>query len=141
VHVTAENGVPQLRGVGGTRKTRNEAANAEAGAFAGVRADGKVEGAIEWMDMLEDRPAWTTLCRLGVGAGAALGIGAEARVKLKWSVETQSFYFNLHAGVVVGPGASGELGAEVGAGAFLSMLHCVYNGLLKVDFRKLEDVD
>ena len=141
VHVTAENGIPQLRGVGGTRRTDNEAANAEAGAFAGVRADGKVEGAIEWMDMLEDRPTWTTLCRLGVGAGAALGLGAEARVKLKWSAETKNFYFNLHAGVVVGPGASGELGAEVGGGAFLSMLHCVYNGLLRVDFRKLEDVD
>ncbi|WGK62211.1 LysM domain-containing protein [Halopseudomonas sp. SMJS2] len=141
VHVTAENGIPTLRGVGGTQRTGNEAANAEAGAFAGVRADGKVEGTIEWMDMLEDRPTWTTLCRLGVGAGAALGLGAEARVKLKWSAETKSFYFNLHAGVVVGPGASGELGAEVGGGAFLSMLHCVYNGLLRVDFRKLEDVD
>lgn len=141
VHVTAENGIPQLRGVGGTRRTGNEAANAEAGAFAGVRADGKVEGAIEWMDTLEDSPVWTTLCSLGVGAGAALGLGAEARVKLKWSTRSQSFYFNVHAGVVVGPGASGELGAEVGAGAFVSMLHCIYNGLLKVNFRKLEDVD
>lgn len=141
VHVTAENGIPQLRGVGGTRRTDNEAANAEAGAFAGVRADGKVEGAIEWMDMLEDRPAWTTLCSLGVGAGAALGLGAEARVKLKWSTRSQSFYFNVHAGVVVGPGASGEFGAEVGAGAFLTMLHCIYNALLEVDFRRLEDVD
>lgn len=141
IHVTAENGIPQLRGVGGTRKPGNEAANAEAGAFAGVRADGKVEGAIEWMDMLEDHPTWTTLCSLGVGAGAALGLGAEARVKLKWSSETGSFYFNLHAGVVVGPGASGEFGAEVGAGAFLAMLHCVYNGLLEVNFRRLEDVD
>lgn len=141
VHVTAENGIPTLRGVGGTQRTGNEAANAEAGAFAGVRADGKVEGTIEWMDMLEDRPTWTTLCSLGVGAGAALGLGAEARVKLKWSARTQSFYFNVHAGVVVGPGASGELGAEVGAGSFLSMLRCVYNGLLKVDFRRLEDID
>ncbi|MCO5787325.1 hypothetical protein DHB74_13245 [Pseudomonas sp. G11-1] len=141
VHVTAENGIPTLRGVGGTQRTGNEAANAEAGAFAGVRADGKVEGTIEWMDMLEDRPTWTTLCSLGVGAGAALGLGAEARVQLKWSARAQSFYFNVHAGVVVGPGASGELGAEVGAGAFLSMLHCVYNGLLKVDFRRLEDID
>ena len=141
VHVTAENGIPQLRGVGGTRRTDNEAANAEAGAFAGIRADGKVEGAIEWMDMLEERPTWSTLCSLGVGAGAALGLGAEARVKLKWSTRSQSFYFNVHAGVVVGPGASGELGAEVGAGAFLTMLHCVYNALLEVDFRRLEDVD
>lgn len=141
VHVTAENGIPQLRGVGGTRRADNEAANAEAGAFAGVRADGKVEGAIEWMDMLEDRPAWATLCSLGVGAGAALGLGAEARVKLKWSTRSQSFYFNVHAGVVVGPGASGEFGAEVGAGAFLTMLHCIYNALLEVDFRRLEDVD
>ncbi|TKA91972.1 LysM peptidoglycan-binding domain-containing protein [Halopseudomonas bauzanensis] len=141
VHVTAENGIPTLRGVGGTQRTGNEAANAEAGAFAGVRADGKVEGTIEWMDMLEDRPTWTTLCSLGVGAGAALGLGAEARVQLKWSARAQSFYFNVHAGVVVGPGASGELGAEVGAGAFLTMLHCVYNALLEVDFRRLEDVD
>ena len=141
VHVTAENGIPQLRGVGGSRRSDNEAASAEAGAFAGVRADGKVEGAIEWMDTLDERPTWSTLCSLGVGAGAALGLGAEARVKLKWSARTHRFYFNVHAGVAVGPGASGELGAEVGAGSFLSLLRCVYNGLLKVDFRKLEDID
>lgn len=76
-----------------------------------------------------------------MGAGVALGLGAEAQLKLKWSKETYKFYFNMHAGLVAGAGASGELGAEVDAGTFLAMIKCVYNALLTVDFRKIHNID
>lgn len=146
VHVDMQEGVPKLRGAGGTsaamsRTNSGEPASAEASAFAGIRADGKLEGSIEWMDTLEETPTWTSLCKLGVGAGAALGLGAEAMAKLKWSPRTGKFFFNVHAGLVVGAGASGEVGAEVDAGEFITMVHCVYNSLLKVDFRHVEDID
>lgn len=93
------------------------------------------------MDTFEGTPKWTALCKLGVGAGAALGLGAEAMVKLKWSPRTGKFFFNLHAGLVVGAGASGEFGAEVDAGEFVTMVHCVYNALLEVDFRHVEGIE
>ena len=146
VHVDMQEGVPKLRGAGGTsaamRRTNSGGpASAEASAFAGVRADGKLEGSIEWMDTLEQTPKWAALCKLGVGAGAALGLGAEAMVKLRWSPRELKFFFNVHAGLVAGVGASGEVGAEVDAGEFITMVHCVYNGLLRVDFRHLEDID
>ena len=143
VHIEMNNGIPQLRGVSRSNPGRRngEPASLEAGAFAGVRADGKVEGSIEWQDTLEDNPQWKALCTLGVGAGAALGLGAEARLRIKWSTRTHKFYFNVHAGLVVGPGASGELGAEVDAGTFITMVKCIYNALLAVDFRRVEEID
>lgn len=143
VHIAMNNGIPQLRGVGDANRTsRNgEPASVEAGAFAGVRADGKLEGSIAWQDTLIEPRTWEALCTLGVGAGAALGLGAEARLQIKWSTETHKFYFNVHAGLVAGAGASGEVGAEVNAGTFLSMIRCIYNALLTVDFRKVESVD
>ena len=143
VHIAMTDGIPQLRGVGDANRTsRNgEPASVEVGAFAGLRADGKLEGSIEWKDTLSQSQAWKALCTLGVGVGAALGLGAGARLQIKWSTRTHKFYFNVHAGLVVGGGASGEFGAEVDAGAFMEMIRCVYNALLTADFRKVESVD
>ncbi|WP_178091373.1 LysM peptidoglycan-binding domain-containing protein [Halopseudomonas laoshanensis] len=143
VHVAMNNGIPQLRGVGDSnRNSRNgEPASVEAGAFAGVRADGKLEGSIEWQDTLVEVPRWKALSTLGVGVGAALGLGAEARLRIGWSKQTHKFYFNVHAGLVVGGGASGEFGAEVNAEAFGSLVKFIYNALLGVDFHKVEEIE
>ncbi|HEA51721.1 hypothetical protein LCGC14_0763000 [marine sediment metagenome] len=145
LHVDMSEGIPRLRGASGTpqaqRHKPGNPASAQASAFAGVRADGKLEGSIEWKDTLEETPVWKALCMLGVGGGVALGLGADAMVEIKWSPRTHKFFFNVRAGVVVGGGASGEVGAEVNAGTFASMIRCVYNSLLEVDFKKLEDID
>lgn len=144
IQVDMKDGVPRLKGVGGQKymKADEGPAKAEVSAFVGVRADGKLEGSIEWQDTLASQsPEWKALCTLGVGAGAALGLEAEARLLLKWSPITGKFYFNVHAGLVVGAGASGEFGAEVDAREFASMLHCIYNALLEVDFRHVKSID
>jgi hypothetical protein len=143
VQIDMKNGIPRLKGVGGKRyqTTGDGPAKVAASAFAGIRTDGKLEGSIEWQDTLASKPEWNAICSLGVGAGAALGLGGEARLLLKWSPASGKFYFNVHAGLVVGAGASGELGAEVDVGEFVTMLHCVYNALLEVDFRRIESID
>ena len=143
VQIDMENSLPRLKGVGGEKyqKTGEGPAKLAASAFAGVRADGKLEGSIEWQDTLASKPEWNAICTLGVGVGAALGLGMDARILLKWSPETGKFYFNVHAGLVAGAGASGELGAEVDVGEFVTMLHCVYNALLEVDFRHIESIE
>ena len=143
VQIDMENGIPRLKGVGGEKyqKTDEGPAKLEASAFAGVRADGKLEGGIEWQDTLASNAKWNAICTLGVGAGVALGLGGKAELRLKWSPETGKFYFNVHAGLVAGAGASGEVGAEVDVGEFVTMLHCVYNALLEVDFRHVESID
>lgn len=143
VQIDMKNGIPRLKGVGGEKYQNADEgpAKLEASAFAGVRADGKLEGSIEWQDTLASKPEWNAICTLGVGAGVALGLGGKAVVRLKWSPKTGKFYFNAHAGLVVGAGASGELGAEVDVGEFVTMLHCIYNALLEVDFRHIESID
>lgn len=141
IHVEMNNGIPQLRGTGSAGRRSGDPASVEAGAFAGIRADGRIEGSIEWQDTLAPTPEWKALCTLGAGAGAALGLGAEAHLRIKWSTTTHKFYFNVHAGLVVGPGASGEFAAEVDAGTFVTMVKCIYNALLEVDFHKVEEID
>lgn len=143
VQIDMANGIPRLKGVGGDKyqKADEGPAKLEASAFAGVRADGKLEGSIEWQDTLASKPEWNAICTLGVGAGVGLGLGGKAVLRLKWSPTTGKFYFNVHAGLVAGAGASGEVGAEVDVGEFVTMLHCVYNALLEVDFRHVESID
>lgn len=143
VQIDMEGGIPRLKGVGGDKyqKAGEDPAKLEASAFAGVRADGKLEGSIEWQDTLASKPEWNAICTLGVGAGVGLGLGGKAVLRLKWSPTTGKFYFNVHAGLVAGAGASGEVGAEVDVGEFVTMLHCVYNALLEVDFRHVESIE
>ncbi|WP_372875725.1 LysM peptidoglycan-binding domain-containing protein [Pseudomonas sp.] len=143
VQIDMKNGIPRLKGVGGEKyqKAGEGPAKLAASAFAGVRADGKLEGSIEWQDTLASKPEWNAICTIGVGVGAALGLGLDAQILLKWSPQTGKFYFNVHAGLVAGAGASGELGAEVDVGEFVTMLHCVYNALLEVDFRRVKSID
>lgn len=142
VNVNMTGGIPSLSGVGGKRYAGDDdgPAKAEASVFAGVRADGKLEGSVEWKDTLVAKADWKALCTLGVGAGAALGLGGEAQLRLKWSPLTGKFFFNVRAGLVVGAGASGEIGAEINTLEFLPMIHCIYNALLEVDFRKVESI-
>lgn len=143
VQIDMEGGIPRLKGVGGDKyqKADEGPAKLEASAFAGVRADGKLEGSIEWQDTLASKPEWNAICTLGVGAGGGLGLGGKAVLRLKWSPKTGKFYFNVHAGLVAGAGASGEVGAEVDVGEFVTMLHCVYNALLEVDFRHVKSIE
>ena len=143
IHVEMANGVPRSKGAGSSDRNRSDEgpASVQAAVFAGVRADGKIEGSIEWQDTLTKPWEWKALCTMGVGAGAALGLGAEARLSLKWSERTHKFYFNVHAGLVVGPGASGEFGAEVDVAALRTLVKCIYNALLEVDFHKIEEID
>lgn len=143
VQIDMEGGIPRLKGVGGDKyqKAGEDPAKLEASAFAGVRADGKLEGSIEWQDTLASKPEWNAICTLGVGAGVGLGLGGKAVLRLKWSPRTGKFYFNVHAGLVAGAGASGEVGAEVDVGEFVTMLHCVYNALLEVDFRHVKSIE
>lgn len=143
VQIDMKDGIPRLKGVGGDKpkRTQEGPAKLQASAFAGVRADCKLEGSVEWQDTLATDAKWNAICTLGVGGGAALGLGAEAVLRLKWSPTTGKFYFNVHAGLVAGAGASGELGAEVDVREFVTMLHCVYNALLEVDFRHVESIE
>lgn len=139
IKVDCSEGVPSIKGIAAGEA--DQGANAEAGAFAGVRAGCELLGALYWTDVLSKQSDWKALCQIGPKVEGAAGMGAEAYLKLGFSEKTGKFLLKAHAGLVIGLGASGSFLLEVSANEVLEMLHFVYNSLLKVDFRYIELFD
>jgi hypothetical protein len=139
VHVDSSEGLPKIKGIAARKK--GQGANIEGSAFAGVRAGCEVTGELRWKDVLTSEKKWDTLCKVGKKVEAAVGAAAELEIRLMFSRATGKFYFNCHAGLVLGVGPSGSFLLEVDANNIMKMLHFVYNALLDVDFRYLELFD
>ncbi|NWN91146.1 LysM peptidoglycan-binding domain-containing protein [Marinobacter adhaerens] len=139
VHVDSSEGLPKLKGIAGRKK--GQSANIEGSVFAGVRAGCEVTGELRWKDVLTPAKKWDTLCKVGKKVEVAAGAAAEFEVRLMFSRATGKFYFNCHAGLVLGVGPSGSFLLEIETNNIMKMLHFVYNALLDVDFRYLELFD
>lgn len=139
VTVDSSNGIPNLKGV--AARQRGQGAAVDGGVFAGVRAGCELSGALLWTDVLSTQADWKTLCEIGKKVEAAAGIGGEFRLRLEFSRTTGKFYFNFHAGVVLGVGASGSFVLEVEPANIVTMVHYIYKALGDADFRYLELFD
>lgn len=139
VHVDSSEGLPKLKGIAARKK--GQGANIEGSVFAGVRAGCEVAGDLRWKDVLTSEKEWDTLCKIGKKVEVAAGAAAEFEVRLMFSDQTGKFYFNCHAGLVLGVGPSGSFLLEIESNNIIKMLHFVYNALLDVDFRYLELFD
>lgn len=132
-------GIPKLKGIAARKK--GQSASADGGVFVGVRAGCEVTGELRWKDVLTSEKKWDTLCKIGKKVEVAAGAAAEFEIRLMFSDQTGKFYFNCHAGLVLGVGPSGSFLLEVETNNIIKMLHFVYNALLDVDFRYLELFD
>ncbi|OJT01018.1 LysM peptidoglycan-binding domain-containing protein [Marinobacter nauticus] len=139
VHVSTTDGLPTIKGIAARQK--GQKAEVEGGVFAGIRGGCEVSGELRWRDVLTEAREWDKLCSIGKKVEAAFGAGAELNIRLLFSDNTGKFYCNVHAGLVVGVGASGSFLLEVETQKIMRMLHFVYNALLDVDFRYLELFD
>lgn len=139
VTIDSSNGIPNLKGV--AARQRGQGAAVDGGVFAGVRAGCELSGALLWTDILSTQADWKTLCEIGKKVEAAAGIGGEVRLRLEFSRRTGKFYFNFHAGVVLGVGASGSFILEVEPANIVTMVHYIYKALGDVDFRYIELFD
>jgi len=136
VTIDSSNGIPNLKGV--AARQRGQGAAVDGGVFAGVRAGCELSGALLWTDVLSTQADRKTLCEIGKKVEAAVGYGGELRVRLEFSESTGKFYFNFHAGLVLGVGASGSFLLEVDPENVITMIHYVYKAMGDVDFRYLE---
>ncbi|MFB2704181.1 MULTISPECIES: LysM peptidoglycan-binding domain-containing protein [Marinobacter] len=139
VHVSTTDGLPTIKGI--AARQNGQKAEIEGGVFAGIRGGCEVSGELRWRDVLTEAREWDKLCSIGKKVEAAFGAGAELNIRLLFSDNTGKFYCNVHAGLVVGVGASGSFLLEVETHKIMRMLHFVYNALLDVDFRHLELFD
>jgi len=139
IHVDSSEGIPKIKGIAARKK--GQSMGGEANVFAGIRGGCELAGELRWQDVLSADSNWGTLCKIGQKVEAALGAAGEFEARLMFSRETGKFYFNLHAGLVLGVGAAGSFLLEVGVNQIVRMLHFIYNALLDVDFRYLELFD
>lgn len=139
IHVDSSEGIPKIKGIAARKK--GQSMGGEANVFAGIRGGCEVTGELRWQDVLSADSNWDTLCKIGQKVEAALGAAGEFEARLMFSRETGKFYFNLHAGLVLGVGAAGSFLLEVGVNQIFRMIHFIYNALLEVDFRYVELFD
>lgn len=139
VEIDSSNGIPSLKGI--AARKRGQGATADGGVFAGIRAGCELKGALLWTDVLSETTGTKTLCEIGKKVEAAAGVGAELQLRLQFNDRTGKFYFNVHAGAVLGVGASGSFVLEVDPRHILTMVHYVYKAVTDVDFRYLELFD
>jgi len=139
VEVNSSNGIPDLKGT--AARKHGQGASIDGGVFAGIRAGCELAGALLWTDVLSKQSHWQKLCEIGKKVEGAAGLGGEFQIRLEFSETTGKFYFNVHAGIVFGVGASGSFLLEVDPSNIVQMLHYVYKALGDVDFRYLELFD
>lgn len=139
IHVDSSEGIPKIKGIAARKK--GQSMGGEANVFAGIRGGCELAGELRWQDVLSADSNWGTLCKIGQKVEAALGAAGEFEARLMFSDRTGKFYFNLHAGLVLGVGAAGSFVLEVGVNQIFKMIHFIYNALLEVDFRYLELFD
>ncbi len=139
VEIDSSNGIPSLKGIAARR--RGQGASVDGSVFAGVRAGCELKGALLWTDVLTEPYEEKVLCEIGKKVEVSAGIGAELQLRLHFSETTGKFYFNFHAGVVLGVGASGSFVLEVDPQYIVTMVHYVYKAVADVDFRYLELFD
>jgi len=139
IHVDSSEGLPKIKGIAARKK--GQSMGGEANVFAGIRGGCELAGELRWKDVLSTNKDWDILCKIGQKVEAALGAAAEFEARLMFSDQTGKFYFNLHAGLVLGVGAAGSFLLEVGVNHIFKMIHFIYNALLEVDFRYLELFD
>lgn len=139
IHVDSSEGIPKIKGIAARKK--GQSMGGEANVFAGIRGGCELTGELRWQDVLSSNSDWDTLCKIGEKVEAALGVAGEFEARLMFSETTGKFYFNFHAGLVLGVGAAGSFLLEVGVNQIVRMLHFIYNALLDVDFRYLELFD
>lgn len=105
IHVDSSEGIPNIKGIAARKK--GQSMGGEANVFAGIRGGCELAGELRWQDVLSADSNWGTLCKIGQKVEAALGAAGEFEARLMFSRETGKFYFNLHAGLVLGVGAAG----------------------------------
>ncbi len=141
--------------IGGYTVEQKDMAKASFNLFAGVQAGIELTGALNWappkglVSIIATLPStvksekdaqrvseWLSLARLSLGASVAYGIGAEAKIGL--SLENNRLILQMSAQLVVGPGAKGSFGFEVGYAAIRQLLELYSRELYMNDNRPLE---
>lgn len=141
VNASLSKGLPTVRGSTRGDLLKDDKTGGDVNAFAGGKIGTQIEGGIDWVDTLTAKQDWLMLVKLGNKIEAAYGAGLKIAFKIGFNTERGQFYFRIAAGVILGAGATGEIAGEFDMKNIATMVHFIYNALLKVDFHKVEIFD
>lgn len=105
--------------------------------FAGVKAGGELQGALEYLNP-EAKDKFEAIAKIGPKVEVQWGVGAAAALIITY--DKGKFRAKLKAGVCFGPGAKGELGVEVDANQIESFMQWFFHALKNASFEFLEVV-
>ena len=109
-------------------------AGANAGAFAGAKAELGMRASVDWRPPPKDPapgkshqpPQFGALGSAGYTLTGMLGIGATAEFKVGFDQDSSRFVIKMKAEACLGPGCGGQLNITVGVGqcwAFITLIH------------------
>ncbi|HJP68781.1 MAG TPA: hypothetical protein VJ846_07750, partial [Sphingomicrobium sp.] len=110
--------------------------DASVSAFAGVRADASLTGALEWRDPDHPETGFASIASVSPTVGGMAGIGVEAKFKIEYTDGV--FRLTAHASLCVGLGAEGALGFEVGAKQMALFFRCLFYNIAYWQFKNLK---
>ncbi|QBQ38492.1 hypothetical protein [Pseudoduganella plicata] len=105
-------------------------------AFAGLKADAEIKGAIEWRNPEDKKKAFEAFANVAPAVAGLAGIGGNAKL----TVQYVDGVFKVHAdaGLCVGLGAEGKLSFEVNVKLLLKFIKWLFYQLYHANFKRLD---
>lgn len=134
-----------------SKQTKNKmkgalAAEANAGLFAGVKAELGLKGALEWRPPAEEPekgkkyepPEFGALASVGWTVTGMIGAGGSAEFTIGFDRTCSRFVIKMEAGVCLGPGFGGQIDLVVGVGQCWDFIMLVHGVLRRNNFKYVD---
>lgn len=122
--------------LGDEKQMRVAGVDAGLNAFAGLKADAEIKGAIEWRNPEDKKKAFEAFANVAPAVSGLAGIGGSAKL----TVQYVDGVFKVHAdaGLCIGLGAEGKLSFEVNVKLLLKFIKWLFYQLYHANFKRLD---
>lgn len=108
-------------------------------AFAGLKADAELKGAIEWRNPEDPEKNFEAFATVAPSLGGLAGIGGSAKLTVQYNMGM--FRVHADAGLCIGLGAEGKLSFEVSAKLLVKFIKWFFYQIYHVNFRCAKFID
>ncbi len=121
--------------MGPEKKMRVAGVEGTLDAFAGLKADSEIKGAIEWRNPENQKKEFEAFAVIAPALGVMGGIGGTAKLSVQYA--DGIFRVHVDAALCIGLGAEGKLSFEVSAKLLLSFVKWFFYQLYHANFKRL----
>ncbi|GGC17288.1 hypothetical protein [Pseudoduganella buxea] len=128
--------VSVVEDMGPEKKMRVAGVEGTLDAFAGLKADAEIKGAIEWRNPENQKKEFEAFAVIAPALGAMAGIGGTAKLLVQYA--DGIFRVHADAALCIGLGAEGKLSFEVSAKLLVSFVKWFFYQLYNANFKRLD---